>query len=510
MLIALGRPPHLLNAISALLPQLAGSFLICGIVALLATLLGLIATMRPLTTTLTISLLSFLVGGQLLALGSIHLLNRPLLFALYDSPVGVILVHLALLAWVNLLIARQFYAGHWAQLRLASASDGASPAQTLFRILLPATWRWHLAGAIMVFCLSLGETSAVMILQPPRPQMLMPTLMTWVHMLRNDAMIEGALLLASIIMVAVVLVALLSWRRVVPLLLVGLLLVSGCGPSDKPDAVWGPPGTGPHPMVYPRGIAYAPKTDEFFIVDRTARIQRLDHNGAFVCEWQMPAQANGKPVGISIGPDGNVYVPDTHYHRVIVYTPDGQLLRQWGSEGKAPGQFIFPTDIAFDSAGNIFVSEYGDNDRIQVFSPAGEFLYQFGSFGQGDGEVSRPQSMVIDGDTLYITDACNHRIAVFTTKGKFLRNMGQSGSAPGQFRFPYGLDDDGQGNLLVTEFGNNRVQKIAKSDGHAIATWGTTGRAEGELAYPWAGVIDKRGRAVIVDSGNNRLQVVKF
>jgi DNA-binding beta-propeller fold protein YncE len=144
-----------------------------------------------------------------------------------------------------------------------------------------------------------------------------------------------------------------------------------------------------------------------------------------------------------------------------------------------------------------------------VFSPEGERLYQFGAVGQGDGQFSRPQSMVIDGDLVYITDACNHRLVVFTTDGKWVRNMGSSGSEPGQYRFPYGLDQDVDGNLIVTEFGNSRVQKIDRQTGKAIWVWGRTGRDAGELAYPWAAVSDRNGRVVVVDSGNNRLQIVR-
>lgn len=289
-------------------------------------------------------------------------------------------------------------------------------------------------------------------------------------------------------------------------LLIALGLAAGCGRSEKPDAIWQPPDI--RPLIYPRGIAYSPLAKEFFVVDRVARIQRINSTGHFVNEWQMPEQEHGRPVGISIGPDGNVYVPDTHYHRVIVYTPDGKELRRWGSFGTGPSQFIYLTDVAFDAKGRVFVSEYGDNDRVQVFTPDGQWLYQFGSFGPGDGQFSRPQSMVIDGDLVYITDACNHRIVVFTIDGKWVRSMGSLGSEPGQFRFPYGLDQDTDRNLIVTEFGNSRVQKIDRESGKAIWVWGKTGRNPGELAYPWAAVSDHAGRIVVVDSGNNRLQIL--
>jgi DNA-binding beta-propeller fold protein YncE len=118
--------------------------------------------------------------------------------------------------------------------------------------------------------------------------------------------------------------------------------------------------------------------------------------------------------------------------------------------------------------------------------------------------------MVIDGKTLYVTDACNHRIDVFTTDGQFVRSMGKIGSDPGEFRFPYGLEMDARGRLVVCEFGNNRVQLIDKETGRGLGSWGTGGREPGQLAYPWGVAVDKHNRVVTVDAGNNRLQVFEF
>jgi DNA-binding beta-propeller fold protein YncE len=288
-----------------------------------------------------------------------------------------------------------------------------------------------------------------------------------------------------------------------------LLSVAGCGDPAKPDAVWCETGTGPAEVVYPRAITYDTSSDNFYIIDRVAHVQRLDRNGKCLSEWQMPEWRNGKPVGAAVGPDGNLWVPDTHYHRVVVYAPDGKLLQMFGSEGTADGQFIYPTDIGF-VGDRIYVSEYGGNDRVQVFDHQWKKLFQFGHFGNGPGEFSRPQTMVFDHDLIYITDACNHRIVVFTTDGKWVRNMGEPGSGLGQFRFPYGLAQDHEGRLIVCEFGNNRVQMIDKETGRGLKVWGSAGRQPGQLAYPWGVAVDKRDRVVAVDAGNNRLQVFEF
>jgi len=507
-------------------PQVLGSIAIALMAALVAFALACWVPVRRTPVALAMALVTFLVGGQLLAIALIRMYNREATAWVYNAPPIVVMAFVARFGWVALVAGRSTWSPHWRSLRDMAAMDGAGPVRTASHVLWPLAWPILLAAGVLVMALSLTEVPATLLLSPQRPPMLTPMLMTWVHMLRYDAMIEASLLLMLLVAALGVFVTLLvvlqmrGWRlevrgqgkraRLLAMLcLLTSTLFCGCDRS-KPEAIWCETGTGPAQVVYPRGIAYKPQDDTFFVVDRMARVQHLNQKGDCIGEWRMPKWALGKPVGISVGPDGNVYVPDTHYHQVMVYSPDGTLIRHWGSVGIGPGQFIFTTDIAFDKKGNIFVSEYGDNDRIQVFSPDAKLLYQIGKFGTGPGEFMRPQSMVIDGDLLYVADACNHRIQVFKTDGTFVRIMGGVGSGPGQFRYPYGLDQDDRGHLIVCEFGNNRVQMIDKQTGRGINTWGSGGHEPGQLAYPWAVAVDKKDHVVTVDAGNNRLQVFEF
>jgi DNA-binding beta-propeller fold protein YncE/ABC-type spermidine/putrescine transport system permease subunit II len=487
---------------------------VAGRTGLVALAIALFASPRPGRGLLPVSVLTFLVGGQILAIALIRLYNSPWLDWVYNGWPIVVMAYIGRFGWIVLSAAAVTWSRPWRQLRDMAAVDGGSPMQTARSVIWPLAWPILGASAMFVMILSLSEVPATVLISPQRPQMLVPMLMTWVHMLRYDPMIKVSLLMAGMVLVLGAIAVLLGWmgRRVTSFLALFLVafILAGCGGGSKPEEVWCTTGMGPTQVVYPRGIAYSPTDDSFFIVDREARIQHLDRDGGFLNEWRTPEWEQGKPVGLTVGPDGNLYVPDTHYFRVLVYSPRGQLLRQWGSKGTEHGQFIYPTDIAFDGKGNIFVSEYGDNDRIQVFSPDGKWLYQFGKFGDGPGEFSRPQSMVIDGEMVYVTDACNHRIAVFKTDGTFVRNMGKVGSELGQFRFPYGLDMDARGRLIVCEFGNNRVQMIDKETGKGLETWGMAGRDLGQLAYPWGVAVDKHDRVVAVDAGNNRFQVFEF
>lgn len=529
LILSLHRAPDLRRIWDEFRPQLLGSIALASLSAGGGFALALSACLRRSRWMLLLGVVAFLIGGQLLAIALIRTYNPPpgkagqrllagILQWVYHGPPLIVMAYLARFAWVPLAAALATWSRPWRHLREMAAVDGADRVSVAFRIIWPLAWPGLCGAAVLVMILSLTEVPATVLISPLRPQPLIPMLMTWVHMLRYDAMIEGSLLLVLLVVllgaVAMLLIAIGRRSRLLPALLPALPLLvlplAGCDGLDSPDEIWLTTGQGPAQVVYPRGITYSPASDTFFVVDRVARIQQLDRKGQFVNEWRMPQQAQGKPVGLSAGPDGNLYVPDTHYHRVMVYSPDGTLLRQWGGRGTEAGQFIYPTDIAFDSSGNVYVAEYGDNDRIQVFDRHGKFLRQFGHFGDEPGQLSRPQSILIDGELLYVADACNHRIGVWRTDGTFVRNFGKIGSGPGEFRFPYGLDMDTDGHLIVCEFGNNRVQKIDKTSGQSLGVWGGPGREPGQLAYPWGVAVDKRNRVVAVDAGNNRLQVFGF
>jgi len=249
--------------------------------------------------------------------------------------------------------------------------------------------------------------------------------------------------------------------------------------------------------------------DRIYLVDMTARIQVFDPDGHFLRGWHTPDHRAGKPTGLSIAHDGRVFVADTHYYRVLIYSPGGKLLRIMGGvEGQGPGQFGLVTDVVEDRHGNLYVSEYGEYDRIQKFTPEGRFLLQWGGHGHQPGQFARPQNMAIDEqDHIWVADACNHRIQVFDTQGNLLKVWGTQGGAPGQLYYPYDLILSPDGCVYVVEFGNHRVQKFTR-DGRSLGCWGSPGHGPGQLANPWALVRDSRGRTYVLDTNNHRVQRV--
>lgn len=295
-------------------------------------------------------------------------------------------------------------------------------------------------------------------------------------------------------------------------LLVIALGGGGCDPPLLTDTgvvgIFGGVGLGDGSFSYPRAIAAEPN-GSVFVVDKSGRIQRFSADGRFETGWRMPEYEHGKPVGLSMHPDGRIFVADTHYHRVMIFDRDGKFLDSFGREGNGDGEFQLPTDVAFDAGGFIYVSEYGGNDRITKWSPDRRFVSALGDAPIEGQRLSRPSGIVIDDEqTLWIADACNHRIVRMSLVGEVLKVFGRFGSAPGELRYPYAIDLAPDHTLMVCEYEGNRLQWFDK-DGRSLRVWGRAGRLPGELFAPWAAAYGPGENVYVVDALNSRVQIIR-
>lgn len=291
-----------------------------------------------------------------------------------------------------------------------------------------------------------------------------------------------------------------------------LLIAGGCHETADPALrepleILGRTGYGPREFSYPRAIAMT-DDDVAYIVDKTGRVQAFTADLELLTFWKTPAIEAGKPTGLGILANGTIAVADTHYARVLEYSPAGELIAAHGTFGEGPGEFHLPTDVAALPDGSIFVGEYGGNDRVTQFARDWGFVRHFGDGRNTDLQFARPQSLLAGPDgNLWICDARHHRICEYSKDGEFVRSFGEMGTTVGKLRFPYGIDFLSDGTLVIAEYGNNRVQRFTRK-GESLGTWGRAGRDPGELAYPWAVAVDSQDRVWVVDSGNNRVQII--
>jgi DNA-binding beta-propeller fold protein YncE len=230
------------------------------------------------------------------------------------------------------------------------------------------------------------------------------------------------------------------------------------------------------------------------------------------------------PVSLARGEGDLMYVVSRAYDyrsdskRITVCTVGEDYIGEIGNAGRlggemmdsgesdAPGSMVWPTSIALDKAGNVYVSDEWLN-RIAIFTSDGEWLGAWGTQGDADGEVDQPAGIAFDSeDNLYVVDTGNNRIQKFTKDGQFLVKWGQQGSGDGEFDMPWGIGLDGEDNVYIADWRNDRIQKFAP-DGSFLMTFGESGSEDGQFNRPADVAVDKEGLIYVADWRNDRVQV---
>ena len=230
------------------------------------------------------------------------------------------------------------------------------------------------------------------------------------------------------------------------------------------------------------------------------------------------------PVSVARGEGDLLYVVNRAYDyrgdskRITVCTVGEDYIGEMGNGGRlggdlmdsgesaADGSLVWPTSIALDSDGNIYVSDEWLN-RIGIFNKDGEWLGSWGVVGDGDGQFDQPSGIHFDtDDNLYVVDTGNHRIQKFTKDGRFLSQWGQQGTGDGEFNMPWGIDIDSNGDIYVADWRNDRIQKLTP-DGQPLMTFGSTGKQPGEFSRPTDVAVDGEGLIYVADWDNDRVQV---
>ena len=193
-----------------------------------------------------------------------------------------------------------------------------------------------------------------------------------------------------------------------------------------------------HVFVFTRsnsagGPAYAPTA---------AQLLEFAANGEYIGEVGKGLYAWAFAHSVRIDKDDNIWAIDKGSDMIVKFNPAGRVVWVFGrrkesaDEDTGPwehvdpplahvdGLFRQPTDVAWDSQGNTYITDGYINSRVAKYDKNGDWVKSWGSKGTGPGQFRTPHAIAIDSnDNIYVGDRANRRVQLFDTDGKFLRQF---------------------------------------------------------------------------------------
>jgi len=192
-----------------------------------------------------------------------------------------------------------------------------------------------------------------------------------------------------------------------------------------------------HVFVFSRGNTTGPAYGA-----SAAQLLEFGADGTFVREIGHNLYAWSYAHTVKVDSEDNIWVTDKGSDMVIKFSPDGRVAMVFGrkqeasDDGTGPlkepepplppedGLFRQVTDVAWDAAGNAYISDGYVNSRIAKVDKNGNWLKSWGEPGSKPGQFSVPHSIAVDArGNVYVADRGNHRIQVFDGDGTFLRQI---------------------------------------------------------------------------------------
>ncbi|PKQ29094.1 MAG: hypothetical protein CVT60_07125 [Actinobacteria bacterium HGW-Actinobacteria-10] len=259
----------------------------------------------------------------------------------------------------------------------------------------------------------------------------------------------------------------------------------------------------------PVDVAYDGENRIYVTVPGASRIVYFDRNGKdgqiFVEDAYEPNHQRTDfdvlvPCGIDVADDGLIYVADTQKAAIVVFSPEGQKLREfdlmgakhvevqagrvyalsdtgklvvldtegnrlgeWGTEGRGPDQLKDPNGVAVDADGNIYISDM-DNYRVISLDPELEVRWRYGSPSFTNEEhtarsLASPTGITIGQDGyIYLTDSLSSVVQVLDSAGKIVSApLGQMGNADDQFYFPSSIECIDENLFVMADTYHDRI-----------------------------------------------------
>ena len=295
-----------------------------------------------------------------------------------------------------------------------------------------------------------------------------------------------------------------------------------------------------HVFVFTRsnsagGPAYAPTA---------AQLLEFGPDGEFVGEVGKGLYAWSFAHSVRIDKEDNIWAIDKGSDMIVKFNPAGRVVWVFGRRKESAddeakpwehpdpplaavdGLFRQPTDVAWDSNGNIYITDGYINSRVAKFDKNGDWVKSWGTKGTGPGQFNLPHAIAIDrNNNIYVGDRSNRRIQVFDTEGKFLRMFTIDVPPDPKTRAVNGITPTGQRlaevigqpNSLCITSGPNQVLFVGEStypgrifkvslDGKVLGVIGRSGRQLKQFSGAHALACPSENEIYAAETSNWRVQ----
>ncbi len=232
-------------------------------------------------------------------------------------------------------------------------------------------------------------------------------------------------------------------------------------------------------------------------------LMEFDAHGSFVRAFGEGMYV--RPHGMRLDSQGNIWTTDVAGHIVMKMSPEGEVLLTLGTRGQ-PGNWdeaanshllYEPADIAFAPSGDVLVVQgHGRGEgRVLRFDKTGRFIKSWGGKGTAPGEFDQPHSILVNQQgQILVADRENRRVQLFDLDGRFLKMWKFAGLPCGLL-----LGPDGQ-VYLATGF-SGQILRL-NGNGKAVAMMGQPGKGLGEFGEAHYLTISPGGDLYVADTIN--------
>jgi hypothetical protein len=244
-------------------------------------------------------------------------------------------------------------------------------------------------------------------------------------------------------------------------------------------------------LVYTRTGGVATTGASRWFTHGGSRLFEFDSNGKYMREIGQGVYGFLFAQAVKVDPQDNIWVVDRGSNMVLKFDPAGRMAMTLsrkpesvnlgggggGGARAVPGDnFVRPTDVAWDAAGNIFVAD-GGNSRVVKLDKSGTYVKAWGSKGTEPGQFSTPHSLAVDAQSnVYVADPGNKRIQVFDNDGAFKNQLSSVGApwaiciSPGAHPFLFSSNSNATDSM-----DNGEIYKM-QLDGTVLGKFGQAGK----------------------------------